>query len=102
MTSKKTCQSDSTLLGRMDRHRRRALKLLILLIIEFFICWTPLYVYHTIGTFQKTFYRSMPSFLLNIILLLSFASAACNPITYYFMSRRYRKMLYTNIASLYR
>lgn len=45
-------------MSRLDRHRQKAVKLIIVLILEFFICWTPLYLYHTIGTFDKTFYRS--------------------------------------------
>ncbi len=80
--------------SRIDRHRRKALKLLITLIVEFFVCWTPLFIYHTIGTFNKNFYRSTPNVYVNLILLFSFASASCNPLTYYFMSKRYRSVLY--------
>jgi len=78
----------------MDRHRRKALKLLITLIVEFFVCWTPLFIYHTIGTFDKNFYRKTPNVYVDLILLFSFASASCNPLTYYFMSKRYRSVLY--------
>jgi hypothetical protein len=78
----------------MDRNRSKALKLLITLIVEFFICWTPLFIYHTIGTFNKNFYRKTPNIYVNLILLFSFASASCNPLTYYFMSKRYRSVLY--------
>ncbi|CAF2935709.1 unnamed protein product [Rotaria sp. Silwood2] len=81
----------------MDRHRRKALKLLIVIIVEFFICWTPLFIYHTFGTFDKKFYRSMPSIFVDLILLFSFASLLCNPFTYYFMSKRYR-MLNQNLT----
>lgn len=84
----------------MDRQRRKALKLLIVLIVEFFVCWTPLYIYHTIGAFNKAFYRFVPSVFLDLILLFSFASASCNPLTYYFMSQRYRTVLYANISAL--
>ena len=56
----------------MDRHRRKALRLLIVLIVEFFLCWTPLYIYHTIGTFKKDFYRSVPGVWVDLILLCSF------------------------------
>jgi hypothetical protein len=80
---------------RVDRHRRKALKLLIVIILEFFICWTPLFIYHTFGTFNKKFYRSMPTIFVDLILLFSFASPLCNPLTYYFMSKRYRVVLYT-------
>lgn len=79
---------------RMERQRRKALKLLIVLIMTFFICWIPLYTYQTIGMFDKGFYRLLPSVVLDIILLLSFISTLCNPITYYFMSERYRTLIY--------
>ncbi|CAF1068907.1 unnamed protein product [Rotaria sordida] len=82
----------------MDRHRRKALKLLIVIIVEFFICWTPLFIYHTFGTFDKKFYRSMPTILFDLILLFSFASLLCNPFTYYFMSKRYRTVLYAYLS----
>lgn len=76
-----------------NRHRRKASKLLVVLIVEFIICWTPLYLYHTIGTFDNSTYRFLPGWLLDVFLLLSFLSASCNPITYYFMSHRYRNIL---------
>ncbi|CAF4801157.1 unnamed protein product [Rotaria sp. Silwood1] len=88
-------------LCRTDRNRRKALKLLITLIMEFFICWTPLFIYHTIGTFDKKFYRSTPNIYVDLILLFSFASASCNPLTYYFMSKRYRSALYAYLQCCY-
>jgi len=92
--SENSCASSSQGLSRVDRQRRKALKLLITLIVEFFVCWTPLYIYHTIGTFDKQFYRRVPPIFVDLILLFSFASASCNPLTYYFMSQRYRSVLY--------
>lgn len=98
----KTTPEDSLSITRMDRHRRKALKLLIVLIAEFFICWTPLYLYHTIGIFHKSFYRSMPSVIFDVVLLFSFFSASCNPLTYYFMSERYRSALFDILLILCR
>ena len=77
----------------LHHHRRKASVLLVVLVVEFIICWTPLYLYHTIGTFDSSIYRSLPSWMLDLFLLLSFLSASCNPMTYYFMSHRYRKLL---------
>ena len=83
---------------RVDRHRRKALKLLIVIIFAFFICWTPIFLFHTFGTFDKKFYRSMPTIFVDVILLFSFASPLCNPFTYYFMSKRYRAVLYAYLS----
>ena len=98
MNRPESSSSSSRSLTRMDRQRRKALKLLIALIVEFFVCWTPLFIYHTVGTFDKKFYRSMPKIYVDLILLFSFASASCNPLTYYFMSERYRTVLYANLS----
>ena len=100
-TSSNRSRLSSTTPGihRMDRHRRKALKLLIVIILDFFICWTPLFLYHTFGTFQKKFYRSMPTIFIDLILLFSFASALCNPFTYYFMSKRYRAVLFAHLSA---
>ncbi|CAF4758934.1 unnamed protein product [Rotaria sp. Silwood1] len=95
---KSRCSSTSQGYDLIDRHRRKALKLLIVIIVEFFICWTPLFIYHTFGTFDKKFYRSMPSIFVDLILLFSFASLLCNPFTYYFMSKRYRMVLYAYLS----
>jgi hypothetical protein len=90
--------NSDVIISRMDRNRRKALQILITLIVEFFVCWTPLFIYHTIGTFNKNFYRSTPNVYVNLILLFSFASASCNPLTYYFMSKRYRSVLYAYLS----
>ncbi|UJR34939.1 hypothetical protein I4U23_027717 [Adineta vaga] len=97
-SSNRSHQSSNQGVYRMDRHRRKALKLLIVIIVEFFLCWTPLFIFNTFGTFDKDFYRQMPAFLIDVILLFSFASPLCNPLTYYFMSKRYRSVLYAYLS----
>ncbi|CAF1488103.1 unnamed protein product, partial [Didymodactylos carnosus] len=91
-------RSSSSQAYRLDKNRRKALKILIAIILEFFICWTPLFIFHTIGAFQKSIYKQVPTVVVNIILIFSFASATCNPFTYYFMSKRYRLALYEYIT----
>ena len=87
---------------RISHDRRKASILLIVLIVEFFICWTPLYLYHTVAVFDKTIHRSIPHIIPHLILFLSFISTSCNPITYYFMSQRFRKICYESFKQLYR
>ncbi len=40
----------------------------------------------------------MPTIFIDLILLFSFASPLCNPLTYYFMSKRYRTVLYAYLS----
>ena len=83
---------------RMDRHRHKALQLLIVFILEFFIYWTPLFPFHKLDTFNKNFYRHMLKILVDIVLLFSVASLLCDPFTYYFISKPYQTVVYATLS----
>ncbi len=72
--------------------KKRVIKMLFMIVFEFFICWTPVYVMQTWGVFDFTgavFYVS--PLAMNFIHLLSYVSSCCNPITYCFMNKRFRQ-----------
>ncbi|XP_067140709.1 cholecystokinin receptor-like [Centruroides vittatus] len=72
--------------------KKRVVKMLFVVVVEFFICWTPLYIMHTWSLFDaKTVYLSIGSVGVSIIHLLSFCSCCCNPITYCFMHKKFRQ-----------
>lgn len=61
-------------------------------VMEFFICWTPLYVINTLALFYpEIVYKSLGYSLITYCQLLAYVSACCNPITYCFMNRRFRE-----------
>jgi len=74
------------------RTKRRVLKMLIVVVLEFFICWTPLYVVNTLSFFApKALYGGLSNTGISLVQLLAHASCCCNPITYCFMSSSFRR-----------
>lgn len=72
--------------------KKRVVRMLFVVVIEFFICWTPLYIMNTWYLFDaKTIYSSLGYVGISIIHLLSYCSCCCNPITYCFMHKKFRQ-----------
>jgi len=72
--------------------KRRVLKMLIVVMLEFFICWTPLYVVNTVSFFAPgAVYQGLGYTAISMFQLLSHSSCCCNPITYCFMSSSFRR-----------
>lgn len=66
--------------------------MLFVVVLEFFICWTPLYVINTITLFDaKLIYDGLGYTALSFFQLLAYTSSCCNPITYCFMNCGFRK-----------
>ncbi|XP_052792934.1 cholecystokinin receptor type A-like isoform X2 [Mya arenaria] len=71
--------------------KKRVIKMLFAVVLEFFICWAPLYLVQTWITMDiehATLHISNLSHTL--IFLLSYISSCCNPITYCFMNKNFR------------
>lgn len=70
----------------------RVVRMLFVVVIEFFVCWTPLYTVQTWKSFHDESIReNISSFMWSCIFVLSYLSSCCNPITYCFMNRRFRQ-----------
>lgn len=66
--------------------------MLFVVVLEFFICWTPLYVINTIALFDPIIiYQNLGYTAISFFQLLAYSSSCCNPITYCFMSSGFRK-----------
>ena len=73
-------------------NKQRVIKMLFVVVIEFFICWTPLYVINTIALFDpKAVYQNLGYTAIGFFQLLAYSSSCCNPITYCFMNIGFRK-----------
>ncbi|XP_062566552.1 cholecystokinin receptor-like [Saccostrea cucullata] len=72
--------------------RRRVIKMLVVIVLEYFICWTPLYV---CSTWKIIHYESIHSRVSNLawslMLLLAYVSSFVHPVTYCFMNKNFRK-----------
>lgn len=66
--------------------------MLFAVVLEFFICWTPLYVINTIVLFDASIiYTKLGYTAISFLQLLAYTSSCCNPITYCFMNYAFRK-----------
>lgn len=74
------------------QNKKRVIKMLFVVVLEFFICWTPLYVINTITLFNaQLVYQKIGYQTISFFQLLAYSSSCCNPITYCFMNRGFRK-----------
>lgn len=74
------------------QNKKRVIKMLFAVVLEFFICWTPLYIINTIVLFEQSFiYNSLGYTAISFFQLLAYTSSCCNPITYCFMNYGFRK-----------
>ncbi|CAL4233199.1 unnamed protein product, partial [Meganyctiphanes norvegica] len=74
------------------KSKRRIIKMLTVVVVEFFVCWTPLYVINTAAQWvPNVIYGNLGLVGISTFQLLSYLSSCCNPLTYCFMSRSFRR-----------
>lgn len=74
------------------RAKNRVIRMLFVVVLEFFICWTPVYVLQTWYVLDaKSVRQHVSPMAMNMVHLLSYVSSCCNPITYCFMNKRFRQ-----------
>ncbi|EDV99815.1 cholecystokinin receptor type A [Drosophila grimshawi] len=72
--------------------KKRVVKMLFVLVLEFFICWTPLYVINTLTMLiGPAVYEYVDYTAISFLQLLAYSSSCCNPITYCFMNANFRR-----------
>ncbi|XP_034533836.1 cholecystokinin receptor-like [Notolabrus celidotus] len=79
--------------------KRRVIRMLMVIVALFFICWMPLYSANTWKAFDlRSASRALSGAPISFIHLLSYSSACVNPIIYCFMNTRFRKALIATFA----
>ena len=74
------------------RSKLRVIRMLFVVVIEFFVCWTPLYVVQTWQSFHpESINQTIDRKTWSAMFVLAYFSSCCNPITYCFMNRRFRQ-----------
>ncbi|MCJ8731486.1 hypothetical protein PDJAM_G00200190 [Pangasius djambal] len=72
--------------------KKRVIRMLLVIVVLFFLCWTPVFAANAWRAFDK---RSADRLLsgapISFIHLLSYTSACVNPIIYCFMNKRFRQ-----------
>ncbi|XP_031707503.1 cholecystokinin receptor-like isoform X2 [Anarrhichthys ocellatus] len=83
--------------------KKRVIRMLIVIVALFFICWMPLYSANTWKAFDlKSASKALTGAPISFIHLLCYTSACVNPIIYCFMNMRFRKALLSTFACCFR
>jgi len=73
------------------RRKKRVIQMLGVVVAEFFVCWTPLYIMNTWYLFSPhELYGMIGPLGVSLIQLIAYLSSCVNPITYCFMSKGFR------------
>nr|CAD7262994.1 unnamed protein product [Timema shepardi] len=74
------------------KHGTTVIRMLFVVVAEFFVCWAPLHVLNTWYLFSpEVVYKHVGSTGVSLVQLLAYISSCCNPITYCFMNRKFRQ-----------
>ncbi|XP_073833364.1 uncharacterized protein [Musca autumnalis] len=96
-SNKRNLRSSDSVLRRNNmaknlESKKRVVKMLSVLVLEFFICWTPLYVINTVAMYiGSAIYEYIDYKSISALQLLAYSSSCCNPITYCFMNANFRR-----------
>ncbi|KAG6796368.1 cholecystokinin receptor-like [Apis mellifera caucasica] len=82
----------SNYMGKSIEAKKKVIRMLFVIVLEFFVCWAPLHVINTWYLFAPDFvYSTVGSTGISLVQLLAYVSSCCNPITYCFMNRKFRQ-----------
>ncbi|KAK3577028.1 hypothetical protein CHS0354_003100 [Potamilus streckersoni] len=73
-------------------NRKRVIRMLFVVVVQYFICWSPVYVVNTWKTIDyPSLHDLMSTTTWSLILLLAYTSSFVHPITYCFMNKSFRR-----------
>ncbi|KAL0963409.1 hypothetical protein UPYG_G00306060 [Umbra pygmaea] len=79
--------------------KKRVIRMLVVIVVLFFLCWMPLFSANTWKAFNPvSAHKALSGAPISFIQLLSYTSACVNPIIYCFMNTRFRKALFTTFT----
>ncbi|MBN3281004.1 CCKAR protein, partial [Polyodon spathula] len=83
--------------------KKRVIRMLIVIVAMFFVCWMPIYSVNTWRAFDHhTAHKVLSGAPISFIHLMSYTSACVNPIIYCFMNKRFRKTFLATFACCWR
>uniref|UniRef100_H2Y5N0 Gastrin/cholecystokinin type B receptor n=1 Tax=Ciona savignyi TaxID=51511 RepID=H2Y5N0_CIOSA len=72
------------------RAKKRVIQMFMLIVVLYFVCWSPLYVINIWRAFDPKRAMSALEGHMHIVHLLSYVSTCVNPVVYCFMNKRFR------------
>ena len=80
--------------------RRRVVKLLIIIIIVFALCWMPTYAMHYLMFFQPDIFDAIPVSWVHLAFWISHANSAINPLLYIAFNKNFRFAFLDTVMAL--
>ncbi|KAM4714150.1 cholecystokinin receptor type A isoform 1-T2 [Anableps anableps] len=78
--------------------KKRVIRMLLVIVFLFFLCWTPIFVVNACKAFDERSAHRLTGAPISFIHLLSYTSACVNPIIYCFMNKRFRQGMLTTFS----
>ncbi|XP_060568503.1 cholecystokinin receptor type A-like [Ruditapes philippinarum] len=73
-------------------NRKRVIRMLVVIVLQYFICWAPTYLLSTWEAFDfMAVIKNVSPIAKSLILLLAYTSSFIHPLTYGFMNRNFRQ-----------
>ncbi|KAI3375750.1 hypothetical protein L3Q82_004048 [Scortum barcoo] len=85
----RVCSSSSSTANLVAK--KRVIRMLLVIVFLFFVCWTPVFVVNAWQAFDRRSAYRLTGAPISFIHLLSYISACVNPIIYCFMNKRFRQ-----------
>lgn len=87
----------------VQSRQRRIVAMLCVVVIEFFVCWTPILIMDTLSLYipdviygcRLNMSKWIKIDLISVCHLIFFCSSCTNPVTYCFMNRRFRRHFFS-------
>ncbi|KAJ7336534.1 hypothetical protein OS493_011744 [Desmophyllum pertusum] len=74
----------------LEVSRRKVVKMLVVLVVVFALCWLPTHVNHYFIYFQPDVWYNMPIVVAHLMFWVSHANSAINPMLYIALNRNFR------------
>ena len=88
----------------VEKAKRKVIKVLVMIVAVFALCWFPAHAMHYLIAFDRDFYSKIPSYLFPLFLWISHSNSAIDPCLYILLShnfhREFRKVI--NQCGLYK
>ncbi|KAL9983695.1 hypothetical protein ACROYT_G005911 [Oculina patagonica] len=75
----------------VEKSKRKVVKVLVMIVAVFALCWFPAHSMHYYVTFHSEFYARMPSYLFPLLLWISHTNSAIDPCLYILLSQNFRR-----------
>lgn len=81
----------ATNLRTANKSKKRSIKMLIIIVLVFAICWLPVHIMHYYIFYRHDIYKSFPSYVSLAAFFVSHANSAINPFLYITLNKNFMR-----------